>query len=142
MLSYNLNESHIRSVYKLFTEAGGWRAGARKILQLDFPKWVWHKIKQLVLSRCWSLFPHTKVPLWVHLLRHSQLYLDMCVCAFVCLGCPCCGGKPKGIKLSVGRVHHFSAGTRICCLLTLKTGQDTFDKRHSHDTQNEAMIPL
>ena len=34
------------------------------ILTIGLLKWVWLKIKQEGLRRCWSMFPRTRVPFW------------------------------------------------------------------------------
>ena len=35
------------------------------IMYLGFEIWVWLKIKQEGLRRCWSMFPLARVPFWV-----------------------------------------------------------------------------
>ena len=35
--------------------------------------WVWLKVKQQGLRRCWSMFPLTRVPLWYRFLSHSHV---------------------------------------------------------------------
>ena len=35
--------------------------------------WVWLKIKQEGLRRCWSMFPLTRVPFWTFFLSHSHM---------------------------------------------------------------------
>ena len=44
------------------------------------PIWVWLKIKQEGLRRCWSMFPLTRVPCWVPIFEPtaSLYYSDPC----------------------------------------------------------------
>ena len=45
--------------------------------ELRVPFWVWLKIKQLGLRRCWSTFPLTRVPFWYPFLEPHPFVLGV-----------------------------------------------------------------